>query len=183
VLTTLRKGLTKLETAGYAAGSLVQHPLDWKDVELARASSNAVEHLSLPDDPATRRLFEVSAMATVGEAAGVGHVPARDTVVVDTDSLSVGVQWSENSNADDFSKNLIRDPLRGAVLVRACYPCWAWCERRNARTARKSRRPSHRASARRADRRTGRRVGRHDRVTRCRRNISATDTGLDMRPA
>jgi len=52
VLTTLRKGLTKLETAGYAAGSLVQHPLDWKDVELARASSNAVEHLSLPYDPA-----------------------------------------------------------------------------------------------------------------------------------
>jgi hypothetical protein len=39
VLTTLRKGLTKLETAGYAAGSLVLHPLDWKDVELARASS------------------------------------------------------------------------------------------------------------------------------------------------
>ena len=90
MLTTLRKGLTKLETAGYAAGSLVQHPLDWKDVELARASSNAVEHLSLPYDPATRRLFEVSAMATVGEAAGVGHVPARDAVVVDTDSLSVG---------------------------------------------------------------------------------------------
>jgi hypothetical protein len=108
VLTTLRKGLTKLETAG----SLVLHRLDWKDVELARASSNAVEHLSLPYDPATRRLFEVSAMATVGEAAGVGHVPARDTVVVDTDSLSVGVQWSENSNADDFSKNLIREPLR-----------------------------------------------------------------------
>jgi len=48
VLTTLRKGLTKLETAG----SLVLHRLDWKDVELARASSNAVEHLSLPYDPA-----------------------------------------------------------------------------------------------------------------------------------
>jgi len=52
VLTTLRKGLTKLETAGYAAFSLLLHRLDWKDVELARASSNAVEHLSLPYDPA-----------------------------------------------------------------------------------------------------------------------------------
>ena len=40
-----------------------------------------------------------------------------------------------------------------------------------------------RASARRADRGTGRRVGRHDRIARCHRNISATDTGLDMRPA
>ena len=55
MLTTLRKGLTKLETAG----SLVLHRLEWKDVELARASSNAVEHLSLPYDPATRRLFGV----------------------------------------------------------------------------------------------------------------------------
>ena len=53
VLTTLRKGLTTLETAG----SLVLHRLDWKDVQLARASSNAVEQLSLRSDPATRRLF------------------------------------------------------------------------------------------------------------------------------
>ena len=42
-----------------------------------------------------------------------GHVPARDAVVVDTDSLGVGVQWSENSNADDFSKNLIRARREG----------------------------------------------------------------------
>jgi hypothetical protein len=48
VLTTLRKGLTTLETAG----SLALHPMDWNDVELARASSNVVEHLSLPYDPA-----------------------------------------------------------------------------------------------------------------------------------
>jgi hypothetical protein len=51
-LATLRKGLTKLEIAGYAAGLLVLHRLDWKDMELARASSNAVEHLSLPKPPA-----------------------------------------------------------------------------------------------------------------------------------
>ena len=36
VLTTLRKGLTKLETAGYAAGAIVLHPTDWEGVELAR---------------------------------------------------------------------------------------------------------------------------------------------------
>ena len=52
VLTTLRKGLTTLETAGYAAGWLLRHPMDWKDVELARASSNVVEPLSLPKPPA-----------------------------------------------------------------------------------------------------------------------------------
>ena len=59
VLATLRKGLTKLETAGYAAGSIVLHPTDWEGVELALSSTNAIEHLSLPYDPATRRLFGV----------------------------------------------------------------------------------------------------------------------------
>ena len=38
VLATLRKGLTKLETAGYAAGSIVLHPTDWEGVELALSS-------------------------------------------------------------------------------------------------------------------------------------------------
>ena len=47
MLTTLRKGLTKLETAGYAAFSLLLHRLDWKDVELARASSKRRRALEL----------------------------------------------------------------------------------------------------------------------------------------
>ena len=59
VLATLRKGLTKLETAGYAAGAIVLHPTDWEGVELALSSTNAIEHLSLPYDPASRRLFGV----------------------------------------------------------------------------------------------------------------------------
>ena len=34
-LTTLRKGLTKLEVAGYSPAALVLHPTDWEGVELA----------------------------------------------------------------------------------------------------------------------------------------------------
>ena len=45
-----------------------------------------MEHLSLPYDLASRRLFGVPIVATVSEAAGVGHVLATDAVVVDTDS-------------------------------------------------------------------------------------------------
>ena len=45
-----------------------------------------MEHLSLPDDPASRRLFGVPIVATVSEAAGVGHVLATDAVVVDTEA-------------------------------------------------------------------------------------------------
>ena len=72
-----------------------------------------MEHLSLPYDLASRRLFGVPIVATVSEAAGVGHVLAVDAVVVDTDTLGVGVQWSETSNRDDFAKNLIRARCEG----------------------------------------------------------------------
>jgi hypothetical protein len=43
----LRKGLTTPETAGYAVGSLVLHRMNWKDVELARASSKRRRALEL----------------------------------------------------------------------------------------------------------------------------------------
>ena len=39
-------------------------------------------------------------------------VLAADAVVLDTDT-GVGVQWSETSSADDFSKNLIRALCEG----------------------------------------------------------------------
>ena len=114
VLATLRKGLTKLETAGHAAGSIVLHPTDWEGVELALSSTNAVEHLSLPFDPATRRLYGVPIVVTTSQtAAAVGHVLARYAVLVDTDDQGVAGTWSENSNADDFSKNLIRARCEG----------------------------------------------------------------------
>ena len=64
----------------------------WEGVELALSSINAVEHLSPPYDPASSRLFGVPVVATVSEAAGVGHVLAVDAVVVDTDTIGVGVQ-------------------------------------------------------------------------------------------
>ena len=106
-LATLRKGLTTLETAGYTASAIVLHPTDWEGVELALSSTNAVEHLSLPYDPATRWLFGVPIVATVSEAAGVGHVLATDSVALDTDTRGVDVQYSENATADSFGKNLV----------------------------------------------------------------------------
>ena len=103
-------------------GLLVIHPTDWEGVELALSSTNAIEHLSLPYDPASRRLFGVPVVATVSEAAGVGYVLAVDAVVVDTDTLGVGVQWSETSNSDDFAKNLIRARCEGRFRTSVLSP-------------------------------------------------------------
>jgi len=72
-----------------------------------------VEHLSLPYDPASRRLFGVPIVATVSQAAGVGHGLVLDAVALDADKLGVGVQWSETSNTDDFARNLIRARCEG----------------------------------------------------------------------
>jgi hypothetical protein len=49
----------------------------------------------------------------------VAHVLAGDSVVINTDSLGVRFQWSENSNADSFSKNqnLARCECRYATSI------------------------------------------------------------------
>ena len=65
-LTTLRKSLTLLEAAGYVPSAFVLHPSDWESVELAISSTNAVEHLSLPYDPASRRLYGVPVVVSNG---------------------------------------------------------------------------------------------------------------------
>ena len=101
------KGVTKLEVAGYTASAYVLHPTDWEGVERALSSTNAVEHLSLPHDPATRRLFGVPVTTSNAQAAGLGHVIATDAVALDTDTRGVDVQWSENAAADSFGKNLV----------------------------------------------------------------------------
>ena len=61
-------------------------------------------------------------VATVSEAAGVGHVLAQDAVVLDTDTIGVGVQWSETSNTDDFAKNLIRARCEGRFATSVYAP-------------------------------------------------------------
>jgi len=105
---TLRKSLTKLEVAGYAPGAILLHPSDFEAVELALSTTNAVEHVGLPYEAAQRRLFGVPIAVSVSATAGVGHVLAADSVVVDTDATGVQVMWSEQSNSDDWAKNLTR---------------------------------------------------------------------------
>ena len=54
VLATVRNGITKLEVSGYPPASIVLHPSDFEGVELALASTNAIERMRLPFDAASR---------------------------------------------------------------------------------------------------------------------------------
>ena len=64
----------------------------------------------------------MSIVATVSEAAGVGHVLSCDAVVVDTDTGHRGAVWSESSGADDWSKNLIRVRCEGRFATSVYSP-------------------------------------------------------------
>jgi hypothetical protein len=86
----------------------VHSPLHWLSLHWSSLSTvNAVELLSLPYDPAARRLFGVPIATSIAEAAGVGHLLATGAVALDTDNRGVDVQWSENATADSFGKNLV----------------------------------------------------------------------------
>ena len=98
------------------------HPSDFEGIELALASVTAVEHLSLPFDAASRRLYGVPVVVSNSQAAGVAHAIAVDAVALDTDSMGIQVQWSETSNSDDFAKNLIRARCEGRFATSVYSP-------------------------------------------------------------
>lgn len=121
-LVTLRKSLTKIEVSGYDPAAFVLHPNDWEAVELAVASANAVEHMGIPFDPVARRLYGVPVVISVAATEGTAHTLANDTARLDVDSQGVQIQWSETSNADDWSKNLIRARCEGRFATSVLRP-------------------------------------------------------------
>ena len=84
--------------AGYTPNAIVVNPVDWETIELALSSVEAVEHLSLPFDPAARRLWGVAVVVTNAQTEGVAHTLSQGSVGLNTDTLGVSVQWSEASN-------------------------------------------------------------------------------------
>ncbi len=119
---TLRKSLTKLETTGYVPGAIAVNRADFEAVELALATTTAIEHMSLPFDAAARRLSGVPLVATDAVAAGVAYTLAQGAVGLMTDQQGVQVAWSDTSNSDDWSKNLIRARCEGRYATAVYAP-------------------------------------------------------------
>ncbi len=89
------------------------NPLDFEAIELALSSVNAVEHMSLPFDAAARRLWGTPLVVTNAVTAGTGFSIASGAVGLNVDAQGVQVDFSETSNADDWSKNLLRARCEG----------------------------------------------------------------------
>ena len=122
VLQTLRKSVTKLEANGYPPGGFVLHPLDFESIELALLSTPAIEYQSLPFDAVARRLWGIPVTTTNAQTAGVAHTLATGAVGLNTGSEGVQIAWSETSNADDFSRNLIRARCEGRYATSVFQP-------------------------------------------------------------
>jgi Phage capsid family len=124
VLQTIRKSLTKLETTGYVPGSIWVNPNDFEGVELALASVTAIEHLSLPFSAADRRLWGVPLVVSTAVTAGVSYTVAQGATGLNTDGRGAEVTWSESSNADDWSRNLIRARCEGRYAINQYRMYW-----------------------------------------------------------
>ena len=89
VLMTLRKGITKLEVAGYSPAAFALHPTDFEDVALALSAQNAIEHLGLPYNPANRQLYGVPVVTANAQAAGLDtYSPATQSLWTPTRAVS-----------------------------------------------------------------------------------------------
>ncbi|OBF86959.1 hypothetical protein A5791_19895 [Mycobacterium sp. 852002-51163_SCH5372311] len=122
ILETLRKSITKIEAAGYEPSAIVMHPLDFEAVELALVTTTAVQYRGLPFDAAARRLYGLPIAVANVQAQGTAHVLGSGTVGVDTDTLGVAIQWSETSDADSFSKNLVLARCEGRYATSVFQP-------------------------------------------------------------
>jgi HK97 family phage major capsid protein len=122
LLATLLRSLTLLESNGYPPGTFVMHPSDFELIQGALLSTAAVEYQGLPFDPVARRLWGVPITVTNAQTGGVAHTLASGSVGLNTDSQGVQIAWSETSNADDWSKNLIRARCEGRYATSVFQP-------------------------------------------------------------
>ncbi len=122
VLQTLRKSVTKLEANGYPPATFVLHPSDLEAIELALLSTSSIEFQGLPLDPVARTLWGLAVTITNAETAGVAHTLAHGAVGLNTDGAGVQIAWSETSNADDWSRNLIGARCEGRYATSVFQP-------------------------------------------------------------
>ena len=122
-LATLRKSVTKVEVnGGTTVAAIVLHPLDWEAIELALQSTPAVEFQGLPFDAQRRTSWGIPVALTVAATAGTAHTNGSGAVAINVDSQGVQVSWSETSNSDDWSRNLIRARYEGRYATSVYQP-------------------------------------------------------------
>jgi hypothetical protein len=78
--------------------------------------------MSLPFDAAARRLWGTPLVVTNAVTGGTAYSLASGAVGLNTDSQGVQVDFSETSNADDWSKNQLRARCEGRYATSVFAP-------------------------------------------------------------
>ena len=111
ILTSIRKGITKLEGQGLSADVLVISAADWEAVELLAATNGATDVRGVPIDATARRLWGVQAVVST-------VLPVKTAILLDGTAVSVDhdgqidTRWSD-AVSDDFAKNYLRCRVEG----------------------------------------------------------------------
>ncbi|MCV7222963.1 HK97 family phage prohead protease [Mycolicibacterium elephantis] len=111
ILTSVRKGITKLESQGLSADVLILSAADWEAIELSAATTNAVDYRGVPIDRTARRLWGVQAVVSTVLPADTAVLLERNSVSVDHDGM-IDTRWSD-AVGSDFTANYVRCRTEG----------------------------------------------------------------------
>jgi HK97 family phage major capsid protein len=105
VVTTLRKSVTRLQSAGWTPSAFIVNPLQWEEVSLALVSTSALEHLGLQHDPVLQRLFGIPVCVSTSQPDGTGLLLGEGAAVLSTDTQGIDLRWSDGDGG--FERNLV----------------------------------------------------------------------------
>jgi HK97 family phage prohead protease/HK97 family phage major capsid protein len=119
VLTSVRKGLTKLFTQGYEAQVVCLSAADWESIELLTATTGATDR-AVPVDPVARRLWGAPVVLSQQLPADTALIIGDGAVTVDHDGV-IDSRWSD-AVGSDFKFNFLRNRTEGRFGVSVNQP-------------------------------------------------------------
>lgn len=103
--TTIRQGITKLESAGHTPAMVVLAPADLEALELAKATgSGEFLNPTAPSDRGTRTVWNLPVLVSTNLTAGEGFIMTADAARIYTDAA---VEIETQPTGTDFETNLI----------------------------------------------------------------------------
>ncbi|MBJ7401598.1 HK97 family phage prohead protease [Mycolicibacterium sp.] len=110
VLTSVRKGLTKLFTQNFEAQVVCLSAADWESIELLTATAGATDR-AVPVDPVARRLWGAPVVLSQQLPADTALIIGDGAVTVDHDGV-IDSRWSD-AVGSDFKFNFLRNRTEG----------------------------------------------------------------------
>lgn len=120
-IVSIRKALTKAESAGYAPSVAVLRPEAWEEIELAATSDQAIAFRGVPIDLTERRIWGLRVVLSTALPVKVGVVLDPAAVSIDIVGPRIDIEWSAESG-ELFQRNQIQARVEGRFGVSVYQP-------------------------------------------------------------